>query len=278
MASIGEALMASISDAGIARRPGSAESRRRSNNHNPNAGDGSNGQQQEWDIVFSFDSSGCCYFLDFKQVVSISSWRQEQGCKICKEYSDASAGGEMDNTCACQLLPSYVTVRLKHVNLIIYSMNQSNSQIFGVMEALSKAFEEERALVCEGTEKGGPTPSVSELPDSLSTAVGSSKTVLQQFLTRLDCMSECAVGAVDVCHADIPQMARRLHVLMEHSAEHRECTIRLKSLQCQLQFFLKALEDEKETHFSTNSRAEEEIGGSHSLDEPDECQQCALIV
>ncbi|MCO5554770.1 hypothetical protein L7F22_008304 [Adiantum nelumboides] len=234
------------------------------------------------DVVLAFENTGSYYILDFKQVVSVSTWRQEEGCKVCKESNDVSGGGSSDNTCACQLLPAYVTVRLKHVSLIIYP-KKSNSQTFGVMDVFCKAFQEGRGLNFPDMEKGGSTPSVIELTGSLNSILGSSKQILQQFLTRLDCMSECAVGAVDVYHADVPQMARILHILMEHAMEHQECNSQLKSMQYQLQSCLKALEDEKETHFSsiwTTTQQEVKVGAvaalQHTLEQKKKLEEAIL--
>eukprot|EP00250_Pteridium_aquilinum_P001956 c12167_g1_i1 orf=139-1164(+) len=206
------------------------------------------------DVVLSFDNSSC-YILDFKQVLGIIKWKQEQGCKICKESILRPAGNGRENTCACQLLPLYVTVRLQHVSMIIYSRNlsseSSSPEILGAIDVVCKAFEEEKVSSCNGVRKIGSAVCTSANVANLSGAYSSSKKILEQFMTKLDCMSECALGAMNVCDADAPWMIKLLHVMMQCVADRKERSLQSKCLQSQLQSYLKFLEDEEQRHISS---------------------------
>ena len=51
------------------------------------------------------------------------------------------------------------------------------------------------------------------LPEA-SCLASASEALLQEFLIKIDCMSECAVKAVDVCSADVTWMSSLLHVMV----------------------------------------------------------------
>lgn len=206
------------------------------------------------DVVLSFDDSNF-YSLDFQQVLSISKWKQEQGCKLCSELTYMSSDANRENTCACQLLPLYVTVTLKHVSMIIYSKDKPNEsrlpQIFGVMNQLNNALKEQRLSLSHGGRQIESATYTSEHPSELNSIVSSSNALLQQFLTRLDCVSESAIRAVDVCSADVPWMTRLLHVMTQHAADVKERSLQLKTLECQLESCLQAFEDEEQKQIAT---------------------------
>ncbi|KAH7365873.1 hypothetical protein KP509_18G050600 [Ceratopteris richardii] len=198
------------------------------------------------DILFAFEETRDLFHLDFKQVLSLTKWTPQQGCEFCS--SGCFATTPEQKHCACQLLPSYMTLRFKHVSMIIYCTSQSTSHFFSAMDVLCKAVEEGRQS--DSYENKGSTCSISELPHSQSTLHGSSKEVRQKFFTTLNCMSECAISAVDVCNANFSSMAQMLHVLMLHTAEHKEYKVQSKSMLYELQYCLKNLEDERDAHLS----------------------------
>lgn len=245
------------------------------------------------DVVLSFDDSNF-YSLDFQQVLSISKWKQEQGCKFCWESTYMSADANRENTCACQLLPLYVTVTLKHVSMIIYSKDKSNEsglpQIFGVMDLLNKALEEQRLSLSHGGREIESVTYTSEHPYKLSSIVSSSNALLQQFLTRLDCVSESAIRAMDVCSADVPWMTRLLHVMTQHADDVKERSLQLKTLECQLESCLQAFEDEEQTQIATvwgaaansiqqqEARAAAVIALRHTMEQKKQLEEAMLWV
>lgn len=220
-------------------------------------------------VVLAFDNSGL-YLLDFHQVLAISTWKPEQGCKLCR---NVSRDADKEDTCACQLLPGYLTLRLKHVALNIYSMVQSKdclgavsqkpSQSIGVLDQLYTTLEEGRLHSIYGLREEDGAVYSSQATAELNSLVNNCNVMLQQFLTRLDCMSECAVRAVEVCSADVPWLCRLLRTMAQHAADRKANSMLLKTLQNQLQSCLRALEEEEEAHITriwgANSRQQQVV-------------------
>lgn len=78
---------------------------------------------------------------------------------------------------------------------------------FGTEKVLNTIF-------LSGAWKIGSASCNSEKTANLSSAYSSSKRIMQQFLTKLDCMSECVLAAANGCNADVPRMIRLLHIMV----------------------------------------------------------------
>lgn len=208
-------------------------------------------------VVLAFDNSSL-FFLDFRQVLTISMWNQEQGCKLCKISNCEPRDLDKQFTCACRVLSSNVTLNFQHVALNIYSTAQPDetleaashnvSENIGVVEHLHKVLQEQRVQSILGLREEDPIMHTLGDTAEPSSFINTSNTLLQQFLTRLDCMSECSVRAVEVCSADVPWMAQLLRTMGQHAADHKGRSTQLKTLQHQLHSCLQAIEEEEQTH------------------------------
>eukprot|EP01018_Ginkgo_biloba_P022997 Gb_03810 [translate_table: standard] len=188
--------------------------------------------------MLTFDSSNL-FILEILQVESISFWHRNSTCSACQLQEVIST--ELSNriqACGCQQLPSHIIVNLQHVTLNVYADEHCNERfrntmsLTEVMEVLEKILLEQKqmsligefrhaSLICtHNNARLADTNCIEqvELPAEAKDVLKYTHMILQRYLNDVDCISECAMKAVEVCSGDPPWMGRMLLIMAEHAA------------------------------------------------------------
>lgn len=200
-------------------------------------------------LMLAFDSSNP-FFLEIPQVQNFSLWTPDVSCSACQtQKATRKEDSEQIHCGICRPLPNHVTLNLRHVSLNIYADEElderfpSTISLAQVMEILDKIFLEPRQ-VCSSDNNSRDAKrnegKLVELPTNAREVLSNTNMLLQKYLNDIDCVSECAIKAVEVCSADPPWMGRMLDVMAQHAGHH---SLELDQLETLKELFHQRLEE-----------------------------------